>query len=177
MYTHEQVFVVASGSFHTHRQKALTMPTAPTNYRPESVDDLLDSTHDGDLAYTVLSVHDLGRIARVPGALAALGTLLDVLRNDAGDGERPAVMVDDSNGVGVISARQPFTDDEGARQVASSQERYDRGRKLYQQYLDLMHDEVGVDHNRLDEFARKHRYAWAYYLKRERIPAPLAEDK
>ncbi|UTN93125.1 hypothetical protein SEA_PHAUCI_38 [Gordonia Phage Phauci] len=153
------------------------MTTAPTDNRPESVADLLDSTHDGDLAYSVLSVHDLGRIARVPGALAALGALLDVLRNDAGDYERPAVMVDDSNGVGVISARQPFTDDEGARQVTQAQERYDRGHALYQEYLDLMHDEGGVDRDRLDVFARKNRYRWAYYLKRERIPAPLAEDE
>lgn len=155
------------------------MPTAPTTNRPESVADLQDSTHDGDLAYTVLSVHDLGRIARVPGALAALGTLLDVLRNDAGDEERPAVTVDDRNGVGVISAQQPFTEDEGARQVASSQERYDRGHDLYQEYLNRMHGEVGVGvvttDSDLEAFARKHRYAWAYYLKRERIPSPIAE--
>ncbi|QGJ95829.1 hypothetical protein J1770_gp43 [Gordonia phage EMoore] len=154
------------------------MTTAPTDNRPESVEDMTDSIHDGDLSFAVLTVHDLPRIARVPGALAALGILLDALRNDTGDRgtetteARRGVVVTDVANSGVISVKQPFTDAEGARQLATAQERYDRGRVLYQEYLDLLGDDGAGHRGDLDEFATKHRYTWAYYLRREGIPSP-----
>ena len=56
------------------------MTTAPTTYRPESLDHLDDDPLIGDLSHNVFTVFDMNRLARVPGALAALGALVDACR-------------------------------------------------------------------------------------------------
>ncbi|AXQ60659.1 hypothetical protein SEA_ALI17_43 [Gordonia phage Ali17] len=147
------------------------MPTAPTDNRPEHTDDLDDSIHDGDLSYVLLAVHGLDRIAAVPRALAALGTLLDVLRDDEGGPTRPPVTVTDA-GAGVFSVKQPFTQPELAHHLKTTQARYDRGHELYQEYLDLLGDDGAGHPGDLAEFAQKYRHQWSYYLRREGIDAP-----
>lgn len=136
------------------------MPTtaAPTTNRPVTADDLdEDSGIYGVADHSVVTVYDLDRFAAVPGALAALGTLLDTLRADEGTTTRPALVIDTS-GLGQISVRQPLTPVEATKELAARQSRYDRGRDAWQTYL--------------DDGTRPANYVWDYYLRREGITAP-----
>lgn len=143
------------------------MTTAPTTYRPESLDHLDDDPLIGDLSHNVFTVFDMNRLARVPGALAALGALVDACR--ASDVVDTVVA---ASSLPTITVKEPF---DGVRRMAELkrvQERYDVGRKAWQEYLDAM-DKADTDEMR--RVATKNRYAWGYYLRCEGIDAPKHE--
>ena len=128
--------------------------TAPQTNRPESLADL-DTIYDGRTAHPLLDVHDLGRIAKIPGALSALGELLDKLNtaieyNDTPDGVK--IRAD----LNTVAVTQELNDAEVAKLLTNRQESYDRGRELWQKYLN-------------DGSLPTGSYIWDYYLHREKI--------
>lgn len=144
------------------------MTTAPTTYRPESLDHLDDDPLIGDLSHNVFTVFDMNRLARVPGALAALGALVDACR--ASDVVDTVVA---ASSLSTITVTEPFDTVRLQAELRRAQERYDVGRKAWQEYLDEMDGDANIDAMRA--IAARNRYAWAYYLRCEGIDAPKHE--
>ncbi|UAJ15714.1 hypothetical protein SEA_BADDON_46 [Gordonia phage Baddon] len=135
------------------------MTDAPLTNRPAHA--VADDEFDSDLQPTdhvtpLLDVHDMDRLARIPGALAALGILLDTLRAEAN--------VNVSAGtVAVTGNRTPI---ELQQRLVQRQRQYDEGRDIYQRYLD--HVDAGDD-EQAATIATVSKYRWHYYLGREGI--------
>ena len=144
------------------------MTTAPTTYRPESLDHLDDDPLIGDLSHNVFTVFDMNRLARVPGALAALGALVDACR--ASDVVDTVVA---ASSLSTITVKEPFDTVRLQAELRRAQERYDVGRAAWQDYLDEMDGDANIDAMRA--IAARNRYAWGYYLRREGIDAPKHE--
>ena len=144
------------------------MTTAPTDNRPEDIEDIDDSTLDGDLSHNVFAVYDMNRLARVPGALAALGALVDVCR--ASDVVETSVA---PQNLPTITVKEPFDVARRTVELRRAQEKYDVGRAAWQDYLDAMDN--GGDMTAMRAIAARNRYAWGYYLRREGIDAPKHE--
>ncbi|QDM57345.1 hypothetical protein J1767_gp46 [Gordonia phage Tangerine] len=135
------------------------MTDAPLTNRPAH--GVADDEFDSDLQPTdhvvpLLDVHDMDRLARIPGALAALGILLDTLRAEAN--------VNVSAGTVAVTGNR--TPDELQQRLAHRQRLYDEGRDIYQKYLD--HVDAG-DEEQAATIATISRYRWNYYLGREGI--------
>lgn len=141
---------------------------APTDNRPEDIEDIDDSTLDGDLSHNVFTVYDMNRLARVPGALAALGALVDACR--ASDVVETSIA---PQTLSTITVKEPFDSVRMLAELRRAQERYDVGRAAWQEYLDATDN--GGDITFMRAIATKHRYAWTYYLRREGIDAPKHE--
>lgn len=141
------------------------MSDAPITNRPAAIADL-DSIWDGRTSHAILDVHDTGRLAKIPGALAALGELLDKLNNEVDYNDAPSLerVIVTGDG-GSISVKQELADDEAEKLLKSRQAAYDRGRELWQAYLD-------------DGTLPTSKYVWDYYLRREQIEvqAPKVGD-
>lgn len=144
------------------------MTTAPISNRPEHVGDINDSALDGDLSHNVFTVFDMNRLARVPGALAALGALVDACR--ASDVVKTSVA---PQSLPTITVTEPFDTVRLQTELSRAQERYDVGRAAWQDYLDEMDCDANIDAMRA--IAARNRYAWGYYLRREGIDAPKHE--
>ncbi|QNJ58368.1 hypothetical protein J1763_gp47 [Gordonia phage YorkOnyx] len=135
------------------------MTDAPLTNRPAHA--VADDEFDSDLQPTdqvmpLLDVHDMDRVARIPGALAALGILIDTLRAEAN--------VNVSAGtVAVTGNRTPI---ELQHRLVQRQRQYDEGRDIYQRYLD--HVDAGDD-EQAATIATVSKYRWHYYLGREGI--------
>ncbi|AYR02854.1 hypothetical protein J1765_gp46 [Gordonia phage Gaea] len=135
------------------------MTDAPLTNRPAHA--VADDEFDSDLlptdhVFPLLDVHTVDRIAEIPGALAALGILLDTLRAEAN--------VNVSAGaVAVTGNRTPI---ELQQRLAQRQRLYDEGRDIYQKYLD--HADAGDD-EQAATIATVSKYRWNYYLHREGI--------
>ena len=132
----------------------MTEHTAPQTNRPEEIADL-DTIYDGRTVHPLLDVHDLGRIAKIPGALSALGDLLDRLNSEIEYSDAPDDVKIKAD-LNTIAVTQKFNDDEVAKLLTARQASYDRGRELWQKYLD-------------DGSVPTHTYVWDYYLHREKI--------
>ncbi|QDF19470.1 hypothetical protein KNU66_gp48 [Gordonia phage McKinley] len=135
------------------------MTTAPLANRPEHAvaDDEFDSDLTAtDLVFPLLDVHIVDRVAEIPGALAALGTLIDTLRG--------AATVE--FGAGTIAVTGNRTPDELQQRLQQRQRMYDEGRDIYQRYLD--HVDAGDD-EQAATIATVSKYRWNYYLGREGI--------
>ncbi|URP21114.1 hypothetical protein SEA_FLATWOODS_47 [Gordonia phage Flatwoods] len=135
------------------------MTDAPLTNRPAHA--VADDEFDSDLQPTdhvvpLLDVHDMDRVARIPGALAALGILLDTLRAEAN--------VNVSAGTVAVTGNR--TPDELQQRLAQRQRLYDEGRDIYQRYLD--HVAAGDD-EQAATIATVSKYRWNYYLGREDI--------
>lgn len=146
------------------------MTTAPISNRPEHVGAINDSTLDGGLSHNVFTVFDMNRLARVPGALAALGALVDACR--ASDVVKTSVA---PQSLPTITVTEPFDTVRLQTELSRAQERYDVGRAAWQDYLDEMDNGGDANIDAMREIATKHRYAWGYYLRREGIDAPKHE--
>ncbi|QNJ58018.1 hypothetical protein SEA_JKSYNGBOY_44 [Gordonia phage JKSyngboy] len=135
------------------------MTDAPLTNRPAHA--VADDEFDSDLLPTdfvtpLLDVHDMDRLARTPGALAALGVLIDTLRGEAN--------VNISAGtIAVTGNRTPI---ELQQRLVQRQRMYDEGRDIYQKYLD--HAAAGDD-EQAATIATVSKYRWNYYLHREGI--------
>ncbi|QPO17040.1 hypothetical protein SEA_DEXDERT_43 [Gordonia phage Dexdert] len=141
------------------------MSDAPITNRPAAIADL-DSIWDGRTSHAILDVHDTGRLAKIPGALAALGELLDKLNNEVDYNDAPSLeRVTVTGDGGSISVKQELADDEAEKLLKSRQAAYDRGLELWQKYLD-------------DGTMPTSKYVWDYYLRREQIEtqAPKVGD-
>ncbi|UYL87721.1 hypothetical protein SEA_SHIVANISHOLA_46 [Gordonia phage Shivanishola] len=135
------------------------MTTAPLTNRPEHA--VADDEFDSDLTPTdhvfpLLDVHIVDRVAEIPGALAALGTLIDTLRGAA------TVQF----GAGSIAVTGNRTPAELQQRLHTRQHQYDEGRDIYQRYLD--HVDAGDD-EQAATIATVSKYRWNYYLGREGI--------
>ncbi|QKY78496.1 hypothetical protein SEA_ZITCH_50 [Gordonia Phage Zitch] len=124
---------------------------APLTARPESIDEL-DPTEVG-IRTDIGVVYDMQALYKVPGALAAIDALVTAL-------ERNGDRVDTS--VGTITMTRYADDTELRKHLADRQSRYDRGRDLYQAYLD-----TGT--------FPTYRTLWSFYLESEGIPMPTDE--
>ncbi|UVG35010.1 hypothetical protein SEA_VIACONLECTUS_47 [Gordonia phage ViaConlectus] len=124
---------------------------APLTARPESIDEL-DPTEVG-IRTDIGVVYDMQALYKVPGALAAIDALVTAL-------ERNGDRVDTS--VGTITMTRYADDDRLAKHLADQQARYDRGRELYQAYLNTGE-------------LPKYRTMWSFYLESEGIPMPTDE--
>lgn len=144
------------------------MTTAPADNRPEILDDIGDPAFDGDLSHNVFTVYDMNRLARVPGALAALGALVDACRAS----ENVETTIAPQN-LSTITVKEPFDTVRLQAELRRAQERYDVGRAAWQDYLDEMDGDANIDAMRA--IAARNRYAWGYYLRREGIDAPKHE--
>lgn len=142
------------------------MTDAPLTNRPAHA--VADDEFDSDLQPTdhvvpLLDVHDMDRLARIPGALAALGILLDTLRAEAN--------VNVSAGTVAVTGNR--TPDELQQRLAQRQRLYDEGRDIYQRYLDAIDAEHGSDvdagTSEAATIAKLSKYRWNYYLGREGI--------
>lgn len=130
--------------------------TAPNAGRPYHTDHLPDSDHVAPL----VDVHAVDRLAEIPGALAALGALLDTLRaNNAAD-----VKVEST----TITARAHLTPRQVQLKLQARQRQYDEGRKLYQEYLDALTGD-DADAVRAANLAANYRHRWHMYLRFEGI--------
>ncbi|QDH92065.1 hypothetical protein SEA_GALADRIEL_46 [Gordonia phage Galadriel] len=137
------------------------MTTAPLANRPEHA--VADNEFDSDLTpadhvFPLLDVHTVDRVAEIPGALAALGALIDTLRGTANV----------EFGAGTIAVTGNRTPDELLQRLAARQRMYDEGRDIYQRYLD--HVDAGDD-EQAATIATVSKYRWHYYLGREGITA------
>ncbi|AXH44910.1 hypothetical protein SEA_RIBEYE_47 [Gordonia phage Ribeye] len=136
------------------------MTDAPLTNRPAHA--VADDEFDSDLLPTdlvtpLLDVHDMDRLARIPGALAALGVLLDTLRAEAN--------INVSAGtVTVTGNRTPV---ELKQRLVQRQRMYDEGRDIYQKYLDYVAADGGAE--QAATIATVSKYRWNYYLHREGI--------
>ncbi|AKI28684.1 hypothetical protein GTE6_42 [Gordonia phage GTE6] len=135
-------------------ENTTTTTTAPQTNRPEDLADL-DTIYDGRTAHPLIDVHDLGRIAKIPGALSALGDLLDKLNTEVEYNDAPDDVKIKSD-LNTVAVTQELDDDEVAKLIAARQASYDRGRELWQKYLD-------------DGSLPTGSYIWDYYLHREKI--------
>lgn len=134
--------------------ETVEIPAAPRTGRPEHTDHLPDTDHVAPL----VDVHAVDRLAEIPGALAALGALLDVLRvNNAA-----TVKVEST----TIAARAVLTPQQLQLKLQARQRQYDEGRELYQSYL----DEVAAGRTiAAQRWAEKCRHRWHMYLRFEGI--------
>lgn len=139
------------------------MTKAPATHRPEKVTDL--SVYEQGTPTPVLDVHDASILVKIPGAITALGGLLDVINahNERGFGDTALTIAANR---GEIEITMPSNPDEGRATLARRQADYDAGRAQWQQYLD---DPDSVD-------TSKPNYAWAYYLRREQLTDPTKQD-
>lgn len=138
---------------------------APLNHRPTELADL--RKHETGLK-PIIDVHATSALVDVPGALAALGDLLDAIRthNATRDHATTGAIDIDANAVSITIAQHP-TDTELQKTLAERADLYDRGRALWQQYLD--------DHHAVD--FKQVRYVWSYYLSREGLDNPAMPNK
>lgn len=127
------------------------MSEAPATNRPEHVDHLDEA---GELTpHPLVDVHDIARIARIPRALAAVGDLIDALRDSNIVMSSGVTIVAEPN---TIAVTQPQSYIEQQKSLHDRQADYDRGRELWQAYLD-------------NGTRPEHTFMWRYYLRREGI--------
>ncbi|QDH93202.1 hypothetical protein SEA_VERITY_47 [Gordonia phage Verity] len=124
--------------------------TAPRTERPETIDGL-DATAP-EIRTDIGIIYNTDALVKVPGALAAIDALITALANN---GDRVEV------NVGVITMTRDGDDTGLRKHLATQQARYDRGRELYQSYLD-----TGA--------FPKYRSTWLFYLECEGIVEPTA---
>ncbi|URC17664.1 hypothetical protein SEA_TARDUS_48 [Gordonia phage Tardus] len=124
---------------------------APLTARPEDID-TLDPTAP-EIRTEIGIIYNTDALVRVPGALAAIDALVTALGRN---GDRVEVTS------GVIHMTRDGDDDRLAKHLAGQQARYDRGRELYQAYLDTGE-------------LPKYRTMWSFYLESEGIPMPTNE--